>query len=99
MESTGSNTGTFGTDLTCEITGNTVNQVATQMVKARMEEIAASTFGGLGIYSRDVPELNRNYRFNVPMTIRSKQGTNKFPSRCISIKLKIKYRVFDKATF
>jgi hypothetical protein len=69
------------------------------MVKARMEEIAASTFGGLGIYSRDVPELNRVYRFNLPMTIRSKQGTNKFPSRCTSIKLKIKYRVFDKATF
>ena len=99
MESTGSNTGTFGSDLTCEIDGISSNSVATQMVKARMEEIAASTFGGLGIYSRDVPELNRVYRFNVPMTIRSKQGTNKFPSRCISIKLKIKYRVFDKATF
>ena len=64
-----------------------------------MTEIAASTFGGLGIYSRDVPELNRVYRSNSAMTIRAPGGTNSFPSRCISIALKIKYRVFDSTTF
>ena len=94
-----STTGAFGSDLTCEIIGVTANQVATQMVKARMEEISVPAFGGVGIYSRDVPELNRVYRFNVPMTIRSKNGTNQFPARCTSIALKIKYRVYDSSTF
>jgi len=82
---TRSTTGSFGSDLTCEIDGITSNSVATQMVKARMEEISVPAFGGLGIYSRDVPELNRVYRFNVPMTIRSPNGANQFPSRCISV--------------
>ena len=94
-----STTGSFGSNLICEIVGVTVNQVATQMVTARMEEISVPAFGGLGIYSRDVPELNRVYRFNEPMTIRCPNGTNKFPARCTSLALKIKYRVFDKNTF
>jgi hypothetical protein len=91
--------GSFGSDLVCEMTGITVNNIATQMVKARMEEISVPAFGGLGIYSRDVPELNRDYRFNVPMTIRAKTASNQFPARCTSIALKIKYRLFDKDTF
>ena len=99
MKSTGSNTGTFSSNLVCEIDGISTNAVATQMVTARMTEIAATTFGGLGIYSRDVPELNRVYRSNSAMTIRAPGGTNSFPSSCISIALKIKYRVFDKNTF
>ena len=94
-----STTGSFGSNLICEIVGVTVNQVATQMVTARMEEISVPAFGGLGIYSRDVPELNRVYRFNEPMTIRCPNGTNKFPARCTSLALKIKYRVFDSTTF
>ena len=94
-----STTGSFGSDLVCEMTGVTVNNIATQMVKARMEEISVPAFGGLGIYSRDVPELNRDYRFNVPMTIRAKTASNQFPARCTSIALKIKYRLFDKDTF
>jgi hypothetical protein len=99
MVSNGSNSGTFSSNLVCEIDGISSNAVATQMVTARMTEIAASTFGGLGIYSRDVPELNRVYRSNSAMTIRAPGGTNSFPSRCISIALKIKYRVFDSSTF
>jgi hypothetical protein len=91
--------GSFGSDLTCEIDGISTSAVATQMVKARMEEISVPAFSGLGIYSRDVPELNRVYRFNAPMTIRAKSGANQFPTRCTSISLKIKYRVFDSSTF
>ena len=91
--------GDFLTDLTCEIDGIGTSAVATQMVKARMEEISVPAFSGLGIYSRDVPELNRVYRFNAPMTIRAKSGANNFPTRCTSITLKIKYRVFDSSNF
>ena len=99
MESIVPGSGNFLSNLVCEIDGISTNAVATQMVTARMTEIAASTFGGLGIYSRDVPELNRVYRSNSAMTIRAPGGTNSFPSSCISIALKIKYRVFDKNTF
>tara|TARA_R110000744_G_scaffold155439_1_gene270722 strand:+ start:956 stop:2875 length:1920 start_codon:yes stop_codon:yes gene_type:complete len=99
MESDPTGSGNFLSDLVCEIDGISTNAVATQLVTARMTEIAASTFNGLGIYSRDVPELNRVYRFNSAMTIRAPAGINSFPSRCINIKLKIKYRVFDKNTF
>ena len=99
MESTVPGSGNFLSNLVCEIDGISSNAVATQMITARMTELAAGTFGGLGIYSRDVPELNRVYRSNVPMTIRAPGGINSFPSRCISIALKIKYRVFDKNTF
>ena len=91
--------GDFLSDLKCEITGIGTSAVATQMVKARMEEISVPAFNGLGIYSRDVPELNRVYRFNEAMTIRAPDGINNFPTRCTSIALKIKYRVFDKDTF
>jgi|TARA_B110000259_G_scaffold72140_1_gene84820 hypothetical protein len=99
MESDPTGSGNFLSDLVCEIDGISTNAVATQLVTARMTEIAASTFNGLGIYSRDVPELNRVYRFNSAMTIKAPAGINSFPSRCLNIKLKIKYRVFDKNTF
>jgi len=99
MESIVPGSGNFLSNLVCEIDGISTNAVATQMITARMTEIAATTFGGLGIYSRDVPELNRVYRSNSAMTIRAPGGTNSFPSSCISIALKIKYRVFDKNTF
>ena len=94
-----STTGSFGSNLVCEITGINNFAVATQMVTARMEEISVPAFGGLGIYSRDVPELNRVYRFNQPMTIRAPNGINKFPARCTSISLKVKYRLFNATTF
>ena len=94
-----STTGSFGSNLVCEITGINNFAVATQMVTARMEEISVPAFGGLGIYSRDVPELNRVYRFNEAMTIRAPNGINKFPARCTSISLKVKYRLFNKDSF
>ena len=71
-----------------------LNQVA-QILKT------ANT-NSFGLYHRDVPDLARIYRFDVPLTIRAVNGdgvANNFPDNFVSVKLKIKYRLFDKDTF
>ena len=103
-------------NLKCEMLGVNANSVGTQMVKGNLNQIAeilktANTdsiaAGGpstspFGLYHRDVPDLARVYRFDVPLTIRATNGdgvANNFPDNFVSLKLKVKYRVFDKDTF
>jgi hypothetical protein len=92
--------------LICEMLGVNENSVATQITAANMNQIAqilkTANTNSFGLYHRDVPDLARIYRFDVPMTIRATNGagaTNVFPDNFVSVKLKIKYRVFDKDTF
>ena len=103
-------------NLKCEMLGVNSNSVGTQMVKANLNQIAeilktantAATLAGgpstspFGLYHRDVPDLAKIYRFDVPLTIRAVNGlglANSFPDNFVSIKLKIQYRIFDKNTF
>ena len=93
-------------DLVCEIiNGQSIYKVATQITSANLSNIAGyvktSNDGAFGMYSRDVPQLDRISKFNEPMTIRAKNVTagNDFPDNFVSVKLKIKYRVFDSTTF
>ena len=92
--------------LACEMLGVNENSVATQITAANMNQIAqilkTANTNSFGLYHRDVPDLARIYRFDVPMTIRATNGagaTNVFPDNFVSVKLKIKYRVFDSTTF
>ena len=92
--------------LKCEMLGVNENSVATQITAANINQIAqilkTANTNSFGLYHRDVPDLVRIYRFDVPMTIRATNGAgavNVFPDNFVSIKLKIKYRVFDKDTF
>jgi hypothetical protein len=96
------------TDVTlkCEMLGVSANSVATQITKDNLNNVAgilkAANTNSFGLYHRDVPDLARIYRFDVPMTIRATTGTGSagtFPDNFVSVKLKIKYRVFDKDTF
>ena len=93
-------------DLTCEIVnGQTQFKVATQITAANLSNVAGMTKiandGNFGMYSRDVPQLDRISKFNEPMTIRAKNsdGVTNFPDIFASVKLKIKYRVWDSTTF
>jgi len=98
-------------NLKCEMLGVNANSVATQITAANLNQVAeilktAYTDGvstsPFGLYHRDVPDLARIYRFDVPMTIRATNGageSNVFPDNFVSVKLKIKYRVFDSTTF
>ena len=92
--------------LTCEIVnGQTQYKVATQITAANLTAVAAhiktANTDTFGMYSRDVPELDRISQFNKPMTIRAKNssGVTNFPDNFVSVRLKIKYRVFDSTTF
>ena len=92
--------------LKCEMLGVNENSVATQITAANLNQVAqilkTANTNSFGLYHRDVPDLARIYRFDVPMTIRATNGageTNVFPDNFVSVKLKIKYRVFDKDTF
>ena len=92
--------------LVCEIVnGQTQYKVATQITAANLSNVAGfvkiANTDTFGLYSRDVPELDRISKFNEPMTIRAKGATagNDFPDNFESVKLKIKYRVFDSTTF
>ena len=92
--------------LKCEMLGVNENSVATQMTAANLNQVAqilkTADTNSFGLYHRDVPDLARIYRFDVPMTIRATNGagaTNVFPDNFKSVKLKIKYRVFDSTTF
>ena len=93
-------------DLTCEIVNfQTQFKVATQLTAANLNTIAGGLKtageGNFGMYSRDVPQLDRISQFNKPMTIRAKNssGVTNFPDNFASVKLKVKYRLFDKDTF
>ena len=92
--------------LKCEMLGVNENSVATQITATNLNQVAqilkTANTSSFGLYHRDVPDLARIYRFDVPMTIRATNGagaTNVFPDNFVSVKLKIKYRVFDKDTF
>ena len=92
--------------LKCEILGVNANSVGTQIVKGNLNQIAeilkTANTSSFGLYHRDVPDLARIYRFDVPLTIRAVNGdaaANNFPDNFVSVKLKIKYRVFDASTF
>ena len=92
--------------LKCEMLGVNENSVATQITAANLNQVAqilkTANTNSFGLHHRDVPDLVRIYRFDVPMTIRATNGagaTNVFPDNFVSVKLKIKYRVFDKDTF
>ena len=93
-------------DLTCEIVNfQTQFKVATQLTAANLNTIAGGLKtageGNFGMYSRDVPQLDRISQFDKPMTIRAKNssGVVNFPDNFLSVKLKIKYRVWDSTTF
>ena len=93
-------------DLTCEIVNfQTQFKVATQLTAANLNTIAGGLKtageGNFGMYSRDVPQLDRISQFDKPMTIRAKNssGVVNFPDNFVSVKLKIKYRVWDSTTF
>ena len=103
-------------NLKCEMLGVTQNSVGTQIVKSNLNQIAQilktandeavaagqPSTSSFGLYHRDVPDLAKIYRFDVPLTIRAVNGdgaANSFPDNFVSVKLKIKYRVFDKDTF
>jgi len=53
---------------------------------------------GSGIQSRDVPVVARGYKKSQPTKIH-KIGSGSLPSSFTSLKVKIKYRVFDEGTF
>ena len=93
-------------NLKCEMLGVNSNSVGTQIVKGNLNQIAeilkTANTSSFGLYHRDVPDLAKIYRFDVPLTIRAVNGlgvANDFPDNFVSIKLKIKYRVFNKDTF
>ena len=93
-------------NLKCEMLGVNENSVATQITAANLNQVAVilktANTNSFGLYHRDVPDLARIYRFDVPMTIRATTGTGSagtFPDNFVNVKLKIKYRVFDKDTF
>tara|TARA_R110001632_G_scaffold163655_3_gene282023 strand:- start:20 stop:625 length:606 start_codon:yes stop_codon:yes gene_type:complete len=103
-------------NLKCEMLGVNQYSVGTQIVKDNLNNIAGilktanddavaagqPSTSSFGLYHRDVPDLARIYRFDVPLTIRAVNGAgvaNNFPDNFVSVKLKIKYRVFDKDTF
>ena len=93
-------------DLTCEIVNfQTQFKVATQLTAANLNIIAGGLKtageGNFGMYSRDVPQLDRISQFNKPMTIRAKNssGVVNFPENFANVKLKVKYRVWDSTTF
>ena len=102
--------------LICEMLGVNENSVGTQITKDNLNQIAGilktanddavaagePATSSFGLYHRDVPDLARIYRFDVPLTIRAVNGAgvaNNFPDNFVSVKLKIKYRVFDSTTF
>ena len=94
------------TTLICEIVnGQSIYKVATQITAANLSNVAGfvktSNDGAFGMYSRDVPELDRISKFNEPMTLRATGGTagDDFPDNFVSVKIKIKYRVWDSTTF
>ena len=93
-------------DLVCEIiNGQSIYKVATQITAANLSNIAGfvktANTDAFGLYSRDVPQLDRISKFNEPMTIRAKNssGVTNFPDNFVTVKLKVKYRVFDSTTF
>lgn len=93
-------------NLKCEMLGVNENSVATQITAAKLNEVAqilkTANTNSFGLYHRDVPDLARIYRFDVPMTLRATNGdgaVNVFPDNFVSVKLKIKYRVLDSTTF
>ena len=96
----GVNANSVGTQM---VKGN-FNQIAEILKTANTDAVAAGgpSTSPFGLYHRDVPDLARIYRFGVPLTIRAVNGlgvSNNFPDNFVSIRLKIKYRVFDKDTF
>lgn len=71
----------------------------------RFNEIVATPFAtsnGIGFYTRDIPtgsgSQGRTYAVNKPTTIH-KQNAGTYPAGLTSISIKIRYRVFDVATF
>lgn len=95
-------TGSYLADLKVETEGVSIYSITTKLEKADMETLSGATFNGLGMYSRDVPASDKILKFDKPMTLRTvgyTAGGSAFPEKCISIKLKIKYRVFDSSTF
>jgi len=93
-------TGSYTADLMVEIEGTTLYSSTTKLLRADMDTLSGVTFNGLGMYSRNVPASDKILKFNKPMTLRTVGASSSaFPNRCTSIKLKIKYRVFDSATF
>ena len=73
------------------------NAPVSRFVSTRMNEII-SMGNGVGMYSRDVPELQRVYKVNQPTTMSIIQSPA-FGSNIIKISVKIKYRVYDSGTF
>ena len=101
IESDHTKSGTFPADITCEIEGATQYSVATRVTASRLTTLCGSVFNGQAVYTRDVPELDKMLAFGKHMTIRipNHNLANAFPEKLIGVTLKIKYRVFDKATF
>ena len=96
----GVNANSVGTQM---VKGN-FNQIAEILKTANTDAVAAGgpSTSPFGLYHRDVPDLARIYRFDEPLTIRAVNGdgvANNFPDNFVSVKLKIKYRVFDASTF
>ena len=73
------------------------NAPVARFVSTRMNEII-SMGDGVGMYSRDVPELQRVYKVNQATTMSILQSPA-FGSNIIKISVKIKYRVYDSGTF
>ena len=73
------------------------NAPVSRFVAARMNEIIGLG-NGVGMYSRDVPELQRIYKVNQPTTLSIIQSPN-FGSNILKISVKIKYRVYNSGTF
>jgi hypothetical protein len=73
------------------------NSPVSRFVSTRMNEII-SMGGGVGMYSRDVPELQRVYKVNQATTMSIIQSPN-FGSNITKISVKVKYRVYDSGTF
>ena len=71
----------------------------------RFNEVVATPFAtsnGVGFYTRDIPTgagaQGRTYAANKPTTI-GKVNAGTWPAGLTSISIKIRYRVFDVATF
>ena len=91
--------------LTCEIASlESIYKVATQITSTNLNDIAGSVKtsndGAFGMYSRQ-PQLDKISKFNEPMTLYKTGGAagDDFPDNFVSVKIKIKYRVWDSTTF
>ena len=88
--------GTVGFELRSPATNNNFATVSV-FTTGQFTDISQNG-SGEGIYNRDVPVTQRNYKENQAITLH-KIGSGTLPSAFTSLKIKIRYRIYDTSTF